>query len=60
MLMDAREEDAEAAAELGWRPNSVGPFQYLTQSQVLQERLWLEAILKSPGLPTNAQAELLQ
>jgi hypothetical protein len=37
MFMDVREEDAEAAAEFGWRPNSVDPFQYLTQSQVLQE-----------------------
>jgi hypothetical protein len=37
MFMDVREEDAEAAAEFGWRPNSVDPFQYLAQSQVLQE-----------------------
>jgi hypothetical protein len=35
--MFIREEDAEAAAEFGWRPNTVDPFQYLTQSQVLQE-----------------------
>jgi hypothetical protein len=37
MFMDGREEDAEAAAEFGWRPNSVDLFQYFTQSQVLQE-----------------------
>jgi hypothetical protein len=37
MLMDARKEGAESAAEFGWRPNAVDPFQYLTQSQVLQE-----------------------
>jgi hypothetical protein len=37
MFMGVREEDADAAAEFGWRPNSVDPFQYLTQSQVLQE-----------------------
>jgi hypothetical protein len=35
--MDVREEDAEAAAEFGWRPNSVDPLQYLTHTQVLQE-----------------------
>jgi hypothetical protein len=37
MFTEVRAEDADASAEFGWRPNVVGPFQCLTQSQVLQE-----------------------
>jgi hypothetical protein len=36
MFMTVRTEDAQAATEFGWKPNPVDPFQYLTQSQVLQ------------------------
>jgi hypothetical protein len=36
VFVTVRTEDAAAATEFGWKPSSVDPFQYLTQSQVLQ------------------------
>jgi hypothetical protein len=36
MFMTVRKDDADGATEFGWKPTAIDPFQYLTQSQVLQ------------------------